>query len=232
MRHRCAQPKPFSGDPDVLRTAPRRSFSARRSAGRVLRAPDTLVLLPSPRGEGKVNVAYPGVALAVFVVVVMATERLVALTKAAFPAWLEDERKNAAGEVDLVADRWRRLRVQTIAFSAALALTGCVAAPWQEAAGKLVVPLPLVALAASGGAAFWAHCIQRNSVARDRAVTRGAVEALRFRQFAESQGATPIASGRAARPASSRTSDRRGRLLLQLYAHAPDHILSPARTVP
>jgi hypothetical protein len=179
-----------------------------------------------------VNAADPWAALVVFVAVVMATERLVVLAKTAFPTSLEEERKNAAGEVDLVADRWRRLRVQAVALGAALAVAGRAAALWQPPAGELMVSLPLVALAASGGAAFWTHCIQRSSAARDLAVTRAAMATLRFRRLAEAGGATPVASGRAARPATSRVSDRRGRLLLQLYAHAPDRIQSPARTDP
>lgn len=175
--------------------------------------------------------ADPGWALAAFVAVVLGTERLVAFARAAVPAWLDDERRNAAGEVDLSAGRGGRLRLQALAYAAALALAGPAAETGRWGAGEARLPLPLVALAASGGAAFWSQCLRRVAAGRALSVTRGAVETLRLRRRAEARGATPLASGRAARPLA-RTADRRGRLLLQLYAHAPEHLLAPTETAP
>jgi hypothetical protein len=184
-------------------------------------------------------VSGPGSVLLVFAALVLATERLVTGLKTVFPIWLEDERKNTAGEVDLVADRPRRLRVQALAFAAALALARGIAGPAAEAVedtgsagGARVLPLVVVALATCGAAAFWTQCIQRLSAAKDATVTRRTLETLRFRRHAEARGVDPVDSGRAVRPARPSPADRRGRLLLQLHAHAPDNLTSPASGTP
>ncbi len=48
----------------------------------------------------------------------LASERVVTILKTTFPVWLADEKKTEAQEVDLVADRSRRLLVLFISFLA------------------------------------------------------------------------------------------------------------------
>lgn len=169
--------------------------------------------------------------LAVLLVASLATERLVAVLKTAFPRLLAGERRTETREVDPVADRPRRLMVQGAAFAAAWLVVAVMAAgdggpAWASflhpvRAGEMPIPAPVAALLASGGSAFWAQVVQWAGAAKDRAVTRRAAEGLAFRQQAQSLGIALADGGRAAGRFEAQAADHRAFLLQQLRAVAP-----------
>lgn len=171
--------------------------------------------------------------LAVVLAVSLATERWVAVVKTALPR-LAVEQRNQAGEVDLVADRKRRLAVQAVAFAGAWITSAFMAGvgvlSWGAfadvvPAGTVAIPAPVLALLASGGSAFWTQVLQYTGAVKDIAATRKAMESLAFRAQAESMGVTPVDSGRAARGPGA--SDRRSRLRMQLDARVPERLDAP-----
>jgi hypothetical protein len=149
-----------------------------------------------------------GAAATVILAVSVATERLVTIVKTAVPEWFADERKTDAKEVDLIADRWRRLRVQGVAFLCAW-VTTTMLTDGMKPLGQIMINgqpfwTPWLALLASGGSAFWAQVVGYSSALKDVAVTRKALESLAFTQRAREAGATPIDSGRVARGTEDR----------------------------
>lgn len=114
---------------------------------------------------------------ALLLAIALCTERLVTIAKTAFPGFLSSEPKTEAYEVDLKADKWRRLVVQAIAFVAAwvttaflaegdrFALAGTIAIG--QAANAPVLPVWLVGLLASGGSALWSSLLGYSSAVRD-----------------------------------------------------------------
>jgi hypothetical protein len=182
-----------------------------------------------------------GAMLALLLAVSLATERLVTIAKTTFPQGLADDRRNEAGEVDLVADRSRRLVLQAVALVGAWITSALIASRGQltpEAflgvvhAGTVAIPAPVVALLACGGSAFWAQVVQYVGAVKDIAATRRASESLVYRRQAEGMGVTPVASGQAARTQQTPAGDKRTRLLLQLRADAPDRLHPPGRSEP
>jgi hypothetical protein len=134
----------------------------------------------------------------------LATERLVAVAKTSFPIWLADEKKTAALETDLIGDRWRRLRVQLVAFIAAWVISGSLA-DWNffgpvnvAAAGAIALPAPLLALLSMGGSALWTSLLGYASAAKDVRAQDRAKGGLAFRAEARRQGVTALDAGIAA----------------------------------
>jgi hypothetical protein len=192
--------------------------------------------------------------IAVLLSISLATERLVTIVKTIFPA-LAVEKKTAAGEVALAPDRPRRLTLQGIALAAAWITASFLATGDQPAeltwnffgqvqAGTLKIWVPIVALLASGGSAFWTQLLQYTGAVRDIAVTRKASDSLDFRGKADAMGARPADSGRDPRegvpagpvglaPAGGVGADDgdENELLRRLYAEMPRHIdqLQPRR---
>lgn len=149
--------------------------------------------------------------VAVLLAVSLATERWVAIVKTVFPA-LAEEKVDADGKTDLVADRPRRLVVQAAALAGAWMVTAFMAGKgvltWNAFlgpvnAGMVVIPAPVVALLASGGSAFWTQVVQFAGAVKDVAVTRKALEIQEFHAK------------------SGLLGDRRLRLLAQLEAQPP-----------
>lgn len=183
-----------------------------------------------------------GATLAVLLAASLVTERLVTMLKTAFPRLLADERRTGAREIDLVADRPRRLMVQGMAFAAAWFTAAILAAGGgplggdsffaSVRAGERLIPAPVVALLASGGSAFWTQLVQWAGAGRDRAVTRRAVEELEFRRVAQSLGLPPAECGRAGRRAEAQLADHRAFLLQRLRAIAPQSPVPAAERLP
>lgn len=103
----------------------------------------------------------------------LATERIVAIVKTAFPGWFAHEQQTDAGTVDRIADRWRRLRVQGVAFLGAWITAGALADGGNfnllgvVDLGTVTVPALMVALLASSGSAFWAQVLGYTSAIKD-----------------------------------------------------------------
>jgi hypothetical protein len=184
--------------------------------------------------------------IAVLLSISLATERVVTIIKTIFPA-LAVEKKTAAGEVALAPDRPRRLTLQGIALAAAWITASFLAVgpnpnevTWdlfgQVQAGTLKIWVPIVAILASGGSAFWTQLLQYTGAVRDIAVTRKAVDSLDFRDKADAMGARPADSGRDPRegvPAGpgpfgaaggAEADEGEDELLRRLYAEMPRHI--------
>jgi hypothetical protein len=174
------------------------------------------------------NVADLGSTLAVMLILSVATERWVAIVRTAFPS-LAGEGRGETPEVDRAADHGRRLAVHGLAFAGAWVASACLAGSGTPSlavfgtvhAGTLTIPVPLAALLASGGSAFWTHVVQWTGAMKDIAQTRRRSERLAFRAQAEAMGVAPADGAGAA--------DRRSRLRLQLDADAPDRLDAPVR---
>jgi hypothetical protein len=134
----------------------------------------------------------------------LTTERLVAVVKTSFPVWMAAEKKTDSAEVDLIGDRWRRLRVQLVAFlvawvaSASLAnfqfFTGSV----KLGASGAAIPVLVLAILSMGGSALWGSIVTYASAAKDIRVQTRASGSLAFQAQARAQGKTPMDSGLAA----------------------------------
>lgn len=158
------------------------------------------------------NIADLSATVSLLLAVSLATERWVAIVKTLFPA-LAKEKIDADGNTDLVEDRPRRLVVQAVALAGAWLVAAFVAGKGDLASGKafiglmnagtLAIPVPVVALLASGGSAFWTQVLQFAGAVKDVAVTRKASETMESRAKAGVIG------------------DRRLRLLSQLEADPP-----------
>lgn len=148
---------------------------------------------------------------AVLLAISLATERLVTIIKTVFPR-LADEQKTEAQEVDLTRDKWRRFGIQVIAFlcawitSAFLAeggfdLRGNVGITSGE--GRLLIPVALLAILASGGSAFWNNVLGYTKAVKDIRIQERAVANLRFHELAEAHGAIAVDGGVTARSPES-----------------------------
>lgn len=186
--------------------------------------------------------------IAVLLSVSLATERLVTIVKTMFPT-LAVEKKTAAGETALAPDRPRRLALQALALAAAWVTASFMTGDRTDEltwnlfghvqAGDLRIWVPIVAILASGGSAFWTQLLQYTGAVRDIAITRKASEGLDFRGKAHEMGATPVDSGRDPRegvPAApggpgpmgavggAGADDDENNLLRRLYSQMPRHI--------
>jgi hypothetical protein len=109
---------------------------------------------------------------AVLLAISLAAERLVTAVKAMIP-WLAeeaDEAKNPDGTTDRKKDRPRRVIVVLIAFLAAWLTTALAAGGsffGSITIAELSFPIPLVALLASGGSAWWTNIVAYASAAKD-----------------------------------------------------------------
>jgi hypothetical protein len=133
---------------------------------------------------------------AVLLALSLTTERLVTVAKTMAPGWFAEPPAGEDTEADPTADRWRRLRVQTVAFASAWLTASFLVAP--DAAGPMPwltgsvegigLPVPLVALLASGGSAFWAQVVGYSSAVKDNA------QEVRASRDAANAAAVPTAS--------------------------------------
>ncbi len=142
--------------------------------------------------------------ITVVLAISLAGERLVSYVKAMLP-WLGEEQKTDAKEVDLTRDRPRRLIVMSLAFVASwLAASFLVEEPWTLhafvsrvpiASSKLVIPVPLLGLLASGGSAFWNNILGFTKAAKDTKQVEKASTTLAFHTQAEAEGKKAFDSG-------------------------------------
>lgn len=140
----------------------------------------------------------------------MATERIVAILKTFFPC-LADEKKNDAQEVDLVADRPRRITLQILAIAAAWITSAFLAgkggfAPFDNVniSGGIAMPAWVLAILASGGAAFWKSVIEYASAVKDLRTQQRATEGLSFHMKAQAMGVQAVDGGMAVPKSPSR----------------------------
>jgi hypothetical protein len=128
------------------------------------------------------------------------TERLMAILQALWPGFLADQKKNPAGELDLHADRPRRVILHIFAFGFAYLTAGIVAGDF----GSIGIdahkfPVPIIALLAMGGSAFWKNIIEYTSAAKDIKSTQRAAAGLEFHETAVRMGKKPQDAGTASR---------------------------------
>lgn len=160
--------------------------------------------------------------LTTFVTVVLgvslASERLVTMLKSLMPSLLADEKKTPAQEVDLIADKWRRVVLQVLAFVASWATAAFLADKgadparipawgWQlfhgdvsvgPALSPLHVPVPVMGLLASGGSAFWNNILGYSKAAKDTKQVQKASSTLAYHVQATDNGVVAVDSGQAA----------------------------------
>jgi hypothetical protein len=139
--------------------------------------------------------------IATVLAVSLTTERLVAVVKTSFPVWMAAEKKTDSAEIDLVGDRWRRLRVQLVAFlvawvaSASLADFKFISGSVQLGTSAVAIPVVVLAILSMGGSAFWSSVVAYASAAKDIQVQAKASGSLAFQAQARSQGRVPMDSG-------------------------------------
>lgn len=150
----------------------------------------------------------------------LASERVVTILKTTFPVWLADEKKTEAQEVDLIADKDRRLLILFISF-----LTSWITASFLADVPGLKelsmfspngstffgfirfgvtghttdFPTWIMGLLASGGSSLWSNFLGYTKAIKDVQTQRKASEGLAFRQNAREQGLTTFDSGNAVR---------------------------------
>lgn len=144
----------------------------------------------------------------------LASERVVTILKTTFPVWLADEKKTEAQEVDLVADRSRRLLVLFISFLASWITAAFLAdnpdgKDWIDlnffgsiSFGKgnaTNFPVWIMGLLASGGSSLWSNLLGYTKAVKDVQTQRKASEGLQFNMAAQEQGLTTFDSGLAVR---------------------------------
>jgi hypothetical protein len=159
----------------------------------------------------------------------LATERLVAVVKTLLPSWFAVEQKTEAKEVDLERDKWRRFRVQLVAFGAAWLTTALlVTGGWPpDFFGDLTVGPDtevaawLVGFLATGGSAFWAQVVGYTGGLKDITQTRKATESLAFDAAARSMGKIPVDSGVVARGAKADDGAIRDQIGIELDSAPP-----------
>lgn len=114
---------------------------------------------------------------ALILAVSLATERLVVVLKTIFPRALAVEREPVGDELPDEADRGRRLTVMAVAYLSALVVSiliagdsasfGGVRIPFYVGLGDARVPVPLLALLASGGSALWNNVVGFTGAVKD-----------------------------------------------------------------
>jgi hypothetical protein len=154
-----------------------------------------------------------GELFALLMAIALCTERLVTIAKTTFPGFLATEQKTEAREVDLQADKRRRLAVQAVAYTAAWTTTAFLASGDQfapfgsiaigRAADAPTLPVWLVGLLASGGSALWSSLLGYSSAVRDVRKQQVAREGLEYKKRAEDLGVEP--------PVDTGEAGRRGR---------------------
>lgn len=135
-----------------------------------------------------------------------ATERLITAIKTAAPTWFAEEKRTAAQETDLIADRFRRFRVLGAAYLASWTSAALFADGGFDYLGWIGfgasnnhLPVFLLGLLATGGSAFWANAIGYLGAAKDIRLQQKASDGLSFKLKAEQVGVSPVDTGRAAR---------------------------------
>ena len=114
---------------------------------------------------------------ALILAVSLATERLVVVLKTIFPRALAIEREPVGDELPDEADRGRRLTVMAAAYLAALVVSILIAGdsvnfaglsvPFYVGLGDARIPVPLLALLASGGSALWNNVVGFTGAVKD-----------------------------------------------------------------
>lgn len=114
---------------------------------------------------------------ALILAVSLATERLVVVLKTIFPRRLAIEREPVGGELPDEADRARRLTVMAAAYVSALVVSMLIAGesanlagitvPFYVGLGDARIPVPLLALLASGGSALWNNVVGFTGAVKD-----------------------------------------------------------------
>jgi len=141
---------------------------------------------------------------ALILAISLASERLVTIIKSAIP-WLTDEKKTDAQEVDLSADKWRRIIVQLIAFLCAWITSSFLAeggfnlfgiVPFGTAEGEFLVII--LGLLASGGSAFWTNILGYTKAVKDIRIQERATASLKYHLLATSVNKNAIGSGQVA----------------------------------
>lgn len=155
----------------------------------------------------------------------LASERIVTIAKTAFPVWLADEKKTDAQEVDVVADKRRRLLVLAIAFVSAWFTAAMLTNNnnfWQSLFDSLVIGpdtkdptkglhlnVLVVGLLCSGGSALWGNLLGYTKAVKEIQTQRKASEGLDYSKKAKDQGLTTFDSGNAVRsPINDLTLDQ------------------------
>lgn len=114
---------------------------------------------------------------ALILAVSLATERLVVVLKTIFPRALAVEREPVGDELPDEADRARRLTVMAAAYGSALVVSMLIAGesasvaglsiPFYVGLGDARIPVPLLALLASGGSALWNNVVGFTGAVKD-----------------------------------------------------------------
>lgn len=127
----------------------------------------------------------------VLVAISLASERLIAILKSLIPA-LKDERKTAAGEVDLQADRGRQLTVQAVALATSYVTVALAFSKWSPTysvpIGGNNYSVAALALLGSGGSAFWNNVFGYTKAVKDVRTAQKATVTLDNRLRAEQHG--------------------------------------------
>lgn len=143
----------------------------------------------------------------------LASERVVTILKTTFPVWLADEKKTETQEVDLVADKSRRLLVLLISFAASWITASFLAdkpgllhsnflgtISFGSAEGNTTdFPVWIMGLLASGGSSLWSNFLGYTKAVKDVQTQRKASEGLQFNKDAQDRGLTTFDSGLAVR---------------------------------
>jgi hypothetical protein len=135
----------------------------------------------------------------------LATERLVVFAKSALPIWLADEKKTDTTEVDLLGDRWRRIRVHAVALLSAWIASASLAESGFSFFGDValgsssaMLPVPLLAFLSMAGSAFWTNIVGYASAAKDIRVQERSRRGLDFQAEAKRMGRVASNAGIAA----------------------------------
>jgi hypothetical protein len=132
----------------------------------------------------------------------LGVERLLSIVKTLAPR-LTEEKKTAAGEVDLVADRPRRMLLQVLAFVASWVTCGLLFDSFNPFAtvdiGGRPFAIVLLALLGSGGSALWNNVLGFTKGLKDQRRVLTAEDTLRFHEAAQAAGKPARDSGATAR---------------------------------
>lgn len=144
----------------------------------------------------------------------LAVERLLSIIKTVFP-WLTEEKKTPAGEIDLVADKPRRIIVQLLALAASW-VTCALLFNQLNPVGTVLIgdrefAIGLLALLGSGGSAFWNNFLGYTKGLKDQQRVLTAANTLGFHEAADAAGKPARDSGATAR-APGRRDDIRAAL--------------------